>query len=91
MPEWAIQLKAEGLKAQAQPTRLKIQEGIRGRDRCICEIVPEIHDEPSTISRRISMTQKNHRIRTRKDGIRVMGKVKDPAIFDLLDRPQVPS
>lgn len=53
MHEWAIQLKAEVLKALGQPTRPKILECIR--------------------------------IRTRKEGVRVMVKVKDPATFDILD------
>jgi hypothetical protein len=30
--------------------------------------------------------QKSHLVTTRKDGVRVMVKVKDPKIFDVLDR-----
>jgi len=30
--------------------------------------------------------QKNHVATTRKDGVRVMVKVKDPEIFNILDR-----
>jgi len=30
--------------------------------------------------------QKNHIITTRKDGVRVMVKVKNPEIFNILDR-----
>jgi ArsR family transcriptional regulator len=81
----AIQLKAEVLKALAQPTRLKILECIRGGEKCICEIVPEINGEQSNISRHISVMQKGHLITTRKDGVKVMVKVRDPRIFEILD------
>ena len=89
MHERAIQMKSEVLKALAQPTRLKILECIRRGERCICEIVPAIHGQQSNISRHISVMQKNHLVSTRKDGVRVMVKVKDPTIFDIIDKVNV--
>ena len=86
MEERAYQLKAEVLKVLAQPTRLKILEYIRKGERCICEIVPAINGEQSNISRHISVMQKKHLISTRKDGVRVMVKVKDPVIFEIIDK-----
>jgi len=85
MEEKAIQLKSEVLKALAQPTRLKILEMLRNGERCICEIVPAINGEQSNISRHISVMQKSHLITTRKDGVKVMVKVRDPRIFEILD------
>lgn len=86
MEEKAIHLKAEVLKALAQPTRLKILELLRGGERCICEIVPAINGEQSNISRHISLMQKSHLITTRKDGVKVMVKVKGPEIFEIIDK-----
>lgn len=86
MEEMAIQLKAEVLKALAQPTRLKILEMLRHGERCICEIVPAINGEQSNISRHISTMQKSHLITARKDGVKVMVKVRDPRIFEILDK-----
>ena len=85
MEDRAIHLKSEVLKALAQPTRLKILEMLRGGERCICEIVPAINGEQSNISRHISVMQKSHLITTRKDGVKVMVKVRDPRIFEILD------
>ena len=85
MEERALELKAEVLKAIAQPTRLKILELLRDGERCICEIVPAINGEQSNISRHISVLQKSHLITTRKDGVKVMVKVRDPRIFEILD------
>ncbi len=85
MEEKAIELKAEVLKAMAQPTRLKILEFLRGGERCICEIVPGVNGEQSNVSRHISVMQKSHLITTRKDGVKVMVKVVDPGVFEILD------
>ena len=85
MEDRILELKAEVLKVLAQPTRLKILELLRNGERCICEIVPAIHGEQSNISRHISLMQKSHLVTTRKDGVKVMVKVKDPKIFEILD------
>ena len=76
MEEKALHLKAEVLKALAQPTRLKILELLRQGERCICEIIPAINGEQSNISRHIALMQKSHLITTRKDGVKVMVKVR---------------
>jgi len=86
MEERVLEMKAEVLKALAQPTRLKILELLRNGERCICEIVPAINGEQSNISRHISLMQKSHLVTTRKDGVKVMVKVSDPKVFEILDR-----
>jgi DNA-binding transcriptional ArsR family regulator len=86
MEERVLEMKAEILKTLAQPTRLKILELLRNGEKCICEIVPAINGEQSNISRHISLMQKSHLVTTRKDGVRVMVKVKDTGIFNILDR-----
>ncbi len=85
MEERILEMKAEVLKALAQPTRLKILELLRSGERCICEIVPAINGEQSNISRHISLMQRSHLVTTRKDGVKVMVRVRDPKIFEILD------
>lgn len=85
MDEKVLELKAEILKALAQPTRLRILECLRNGEKCICEIIPAINGEQSNISRHISLMQKSHLVTTRKDGVKVMVKVRDPKIFEILD------
>ena len=85
MEEQVIELKADILKALAQPTRLKILECLRKGEKCICEIVPAINGEQSNISRHISVMQKCRLVATRKAGVRVMVRVRDPKIFEILD------
>ena len=86
MDERVLELKAEVLKTLAQPTRLKILECLRGGEKCICEIVPAINGEQSNISRHISLMQKTNLVTTRKDGVKVMVKVSDQKIFEILDK-----
>jgi DNA-binding transcriptional ArsR family regulator len=85
MEDRVLELKAEVLKVLAQPTRLKILELLRDGERCICEIVPAINGEQSNISRHISLMQRSQLVTTRKDGVKVMVKVSDPKIFEILD------
>jgi ArsR family transcriptional regulator len=85
MEERVLELKTEILKALAQPTRMKILECLRDGEKCICEIVPAIKVEQSNISRHISLMQKTHLVSTRKEGVRVMVKVSDPNVFEILD------
>ena len=86
MEERVLTLKAEILKALAQPTRLKILEFLRHGERCICEIIPAVKGEQSNVSRHISLMQKSRLVTTRKDGVKVMVKVTDREIFNILDR-----
>ncbi len=86
MDERILSMKAEILKILAQPTRLKILEILRNGDKCICDIVPAIQGEQSNISRHISLMEKTHLVTTKKEGVRVLVKVKDPEIFEILDR-----
>jgi len=86
MEERALFLKSELLKALAQPTRLKILDCLRAGEKCICEIIPAINGEQSNISRHISLMQKCHLVSTRKDGVKVMVKIRDPRIFEILDK-----
>ena len=89
MHEKALEMKSDLLKALAQPTRLRILELLREGEKCICEIIPAINGEQSNISRHISLMQKSHLVSTRKDGVKVMVKIRDPRIFEILDKVSV--
>jgi DNA-binding transcriptional ArsR family regulator len=86
MQQKTLDLKADILKAMAQSTRLRILELLRDGEKCICEIIPAINGEQSNISRHISLMQKSRLVSTRKDGVKVMVKIRDPRIFEILDK-----
>lgn len=89
MDERALEMKSEILKVLAEPTRLKILECLRSGERCICEIIPAIRGEQSNISRHISLMQKSNLVTTRKDGVKVVVKVRDFQVFEILDKVSV--
>jgi ArsR family transcriptional regulator len=89
MDERVIEMKAEVLKALAQPTRLKILECLRTGEKCICEIVPALNGEQSNISRHVSLMQRSKLVTTRKDGVKLMVRVSDPKIFEIIDKVSI--
>lgn len=84
MEEKIFELKAELLKAIAQPVRLKILELLRDKELCICEIAPMINGEQSNVSKHISVLEKSKLVTTRKEGVRVFVKA-NPHIYQILD------
>ena len=85
MEERVFELKAGILKVFAQPTRFKILECLTSGEKSIHEIVPNIRAEQSNVSRHIFLMQKVHLLTTRKEGVKVMVKVRDQRVFEILD------
>lgn len=84
MDELAI-ARAEILKAIAQPTRLKIIELLRDGEKCVCEIFPAIAEEQSNTSRHLSLMQSCGILQRRKDGIKIMYRLKYPEVLEIVD------
>jgi ArsR family transcriptional regulator len=80
-----FELLADFLKVIAQPTRLKILEVLRGRELCVCEIVPLVDGEQSNISKHISLLEKYGLVSTRREGVRVLVKA-NPLVYEVLEK-----
>ncbi len=80
-----ITARAEILKAIAQPTRLKIIEFLRNGEKCVCEIFPAIAEEQSNTSRHLNIMQGCGILQRRKDGIKIMYRLKHPEVLSILD------
>lgn len=83
--EELIELRAEILKALAQPTRLKIIDFLREGERCVCEIFPAIGEEQSNTSRHLNMMLAAGVLSRRKDGLKIYYAVKHPEILEVID------
>ena len=81
-----LEKKAEILKALGQPTRLRIMEYLRDGERCVCEIFPAIGGQQSNISRHLAVLKQAGLVADRRVGVSIFYRVKDPAIFKILDR-----
>ena len=78
-------LRAEILKALAQPTRLKIAEFLRNGERCVCEIFPAIGEEQSNTSRHLNLMLAAGVLSRRKEGIKIFYAIKHPEVLEIVD------
>jgi len=82
MEDEIFELKARILKVLP---RLKILECLRGGEKSSHEIVPGILAGQSNVSRHISLLQNSHLVTTRKERVKVMVKIRDQKVFEILD------
>jgi DNA-binding transcriptional ArsR family regulator len=76
--------QASILKALGQPTRLQILELLKDGERCVCEIFPAIHQEQANVSKHLSILKQAGILESRKDGLRILYRIKTPDVFTLL-------
>lgn len=79
------QWQAEICKAVGHPTRIRILQLLRDGERCVCEIYPALAEEQSNISRHLAILKQKGLLSSRKEGLKVIYRVNDERIFDLLD------
>lgn len=80
-----VELRADVLKALAQPTRLKIIDFLRDGERCVCEIYPAISGEQSNTSRHLNMMLDAGVLTRRKDGLKIFYAIRHPEIIEVID------
>ncbi len=76
--------QANVLKALGQPTRLQILDLLKNGERCVCEIFPAINQEQANVSKHLSILKQAGILESRKDGLRILYRIKTPEIFILL-------
>jgi len=79
-----IQIESDFLKAIAQPTRLKILYFLKDGERCACEIIPNMKEDQSNISRHLTHMRDAGILESRKEGVSVYYKINDKRVFTLL-------
>ena len=76
--------QATVLKAMGQPTRLQILDLLKEGERCVCEIFPAIHQEQANVSKHLSILKQAGILDSRKDGLRIIYRIKNREVLDLL-------
>ena len=84
MNQKILEGQASILKALGQPTRLQILELLKNGERCVCEIFPAIHQEQANVSKHLSILKQAGILESRKDGLRILYRIKVPEILNLL-------
>lgn len=85
MKDRIYMLEADFLKALAHPTRVRILEQLRDIEKCVCEFTEDLDLEQANTSQHLAVLRKQDIVSYRKDGLKMMYKVKYPEVFDILD------
>lgn len=85
MEDRIYMLEADFLKAIAHPTRVRILEQLRDGEKCVCEFTEDLDLEQSNTSQHLAVLRKQDIVSFRKDGLKMMYKVKYQEIYDILD------
>lgn len=85
MQETLRRFKAEFFKALAHPTRIHILESLRAGERNVSDLQEILAVEASTVSQQLAVLRAKNIVETRKAGANVFYRVRDSAVFDLLD------
>ena len=77
--------EVEVFKALADLTRLKIIECVENGEKCICEIIPYTGKSQPNVSQHLKVMKHAGIIDERKDGTKIMIKVSNREIFNIID------
>ena len=73
-------------KALADPTRLKILECVKNGEKCICKIIPYTGKSQPCVSQHLKVMKHAGIIDERKDGTRIMIKLSNTEIFNIINQ-----
>jgi DNA-binding transcriptional ArsR family regulator len=76
--------QAEIVKAIAHPLRIAIVDFLKDGEQCVCDIAEHVGSERSNVSRHLSVMVKAGVLQCRKEGLKVIYKLKTPCILDFL-------
>lgn len=82
--QFLYEKQAEIAKAMAHPFRAAIVDFLRDGEQCVCDIAEHIGAERSNVSCHLSVMVSAGVLECRKDGLKVMYKIKTPCILKFL-------
>jgi ArsR family transcriptional regulator len=74
--------QAEVISAMAHPIRIAIIDFLEDGEQCVCDIAAHIGSERSNVSRHLSVMVNASILEYRKDGLKVIYKLKCPCILE---------
>jgi len=74
--------QAEIAKAIAHPVRIAIVDFLKDSEQCVCDIAEYVGSERSNVSRHLSVMVNAGVLEYRKEGLKVIYKLKTPCILD---------
>ncbi len=83
-----IEKASKALKAMGHPLRLKILCVLGDNELPVMDIVSKVGTTQSNISQHIDILREKEIITSRRDGSKILCKVRDPQILNLLEAMQ---
>ena len=74
----------EVLKALSDKTRLEIIRLLLDGERCVCQIFPHVKRTQSTVSIQLAKLEEAGLIDSRRDGKKIIYKIKDTKVKEIL-------
>lgn len=74
--------QAEIVKAIAHPLRIAVIDFLQKGPQCVCDIAVAVGSERSNVSRHLSVMVSAGILESRKDGLKVIYKLKTPCILN---------
>lgn len=79
-------LMSSYFKALAHPTRLKIINILKEDELCVCVLLEKLELEQSNVSQHLRVLKDQNILASRRNGSKIMYKVKDKNVFDILNK-----
>jgi len=76
--------QAEIARAIAHPLRIAVIDFLRDGEQCVCDIARHVRSERSNVSRHLSVMVNAGLLESRKDGLKVIYKLRTPCILEFL-------
>ena len=77
--------KAEFFKALGHPMRIVLLESLRAGEKSVHELQTALGIDQASVSRQLAVLRTRNIVEDRKEGTTVYYRVRDPAVFQLLD------
>ncbi|GAB4248392.1 ArsR/SmtB family transcription factor [Deferrisoma sp.] len=84
--EEVLARRAAVLKALGHPTRVAILEILREGEECVCRICPRVGGSQPNTSKHLAILKRAGIVASRQEGTMTFYRVRDPAVFEILDR-----
>jgi len=79
-----LEMKADVFAALGHPIRLAAAEYLSQGERCVCDIAEQVGAERSNVSRHLAVMVKAGVLESRKEGLRVIYRLKTPCLTNFL-------
>lgn len=77
--------QAEIAKSIAHPVRVAVLAYLRPGEQCVCDIATAVKTERTNLSKHLSVMTAAGVLDSRKDGLKVMYRIKTPCVLKFLD------